>query len=69
MVAMNTAHKKQKYSPIRICPNCFREYTMGIDGTTAGCDRCEGIIRLPNGMIDYSASSPEVFVRKLERPS
>lgn len=49
----------------RTCPHCFKEYTMGVNGTVNGCDICEGIVRFPNGMIDYSASSPEVFVKQV----
>lgn len=48
----------------RTCPHCLQLYTMGINGTVEGCDTCEGIVRFPNGMIDYSASSPEVFIKQ-----
>lgn len=48
----------------RTCEHCLKTYTLGIDGTVNGCDRCEGIVRLPNGMIDYSASSPEVLIKQ-----
>lgn len=51
----------------RTCPHCLKEYTMGINGTVDGCDECEGIVRLPNGMIDYSASSPEVFIQEMTK--
>lgn len=47
---------------LKTCPHCLKEYTLGINGVNNGCDECEGIIRLPNGMIDYSASSPEIFI-------
>ena len=47
----------------RTCPNCLSEYTLGKTGTVAGCDRCEGIVRLSNGMIDEQASKPETYVK------
>jgi len=43
------------------CPGCRKQYTLGINGVDNGCDECEGITRLPNGMIDYAASTTEVF--------
>jgi len=46
----------------KTCPHCSKEYTLGIDGVAGGCDRCEGIVRLPNGMIDYDATYSENFV-------
>lgn len=58
--------KPLKVGYTRICPHCLKEYMMGIDGTIHGCDRCEGIVRLPNGMIDWYASSPEVFAKREE---
>lgn len=33
------------------CPSCSDEYTLGVNGTINGCDRCEGITRNP---IDHS---------------
>ena len=51
----------------RTCPNCLRDYTLGIDGVAAGCDRCEGIVRMPNGMIDYSSTTLEVFIREVKQ--
>lgn len=33
------------------CPYCLGEYSLGIDGTVDGCDRCMGIVRDRNGMI------------------
>lgn len=53
----------------RTCKHCLKEYTLGIDGVDSGCDECEGIVRLPNGMIDYSASSPEQFIFKQDEQS
>ena len=52
-------------SRTRVCPSCLAEYELGITGTVDGCDRCEGIVRLPNGMIDYSASTQQVFITKV----
>lgn len=46
------------------CPHCLAEYELGLTGTVNGCDKCEGIVRLPSGMIDYKASSPEMFVHQ-----
>ena len=45
------------------CPNCLTNYFLGVNGTVTGCDRCEGIVRMSNGMIDERASSPEIFIR------
>lgn len=50
----------------RTCPHCLKEFVVGINGVVNGCDQCEGIVRLPNGMIDHSASSPEVFIKKMD---
>ena len=50
----------------RICQHCLAEYDLGVSGTMNGCDRCEGVVRLPNGMIDEEASSPEIFIRKAQ---
>lgn len=50
---------------IRTCPHCLQDYTLGINGVADGCDTCEGIVRLPNGMIDYDAmNNGEQFVRR-----
>lgn len=46
----------------RTCPHCLHEYTLGIDGVETGCDSCEGIVRFPNGMIDYTAMNMETFI-------
>jgi len=51
---------------VKTCPHCLIEYDLDINGTMSGCDRCEGIVRLPNGMIDEEASSPEIFIRKAQ---
>lgn len=53
----------------RTCKHCLKEYTLGVDGVQAGCDECEGIVRLPNGMIDYFASSAEIFIRMAGKTS
>jgi len=50
----------------RICPHCHSEYALGITGVDSGCDECEGIIRLSNGMIDYEAMNSEALIRKME---
>lgn len=34
---------------IEICPQCKREYRLGYDGVTDGCDRCQGIQRDRDG--------------------
>ena len=49
----------------RVCPHCHQEYALGITGVDSGCDECEGIIRLPNGMIDYEAMNGDTFVRTM----
>lgn len=48
----------------KTCPHCLKEYTLGIDGVASGCDRCEGIVRLSNGMIDYDATYSETFIEE-----
>lgn len=58
----NTIKKVIGIFKLRTCPHCLKEYTLGINGISGGCDECEGIVRLPNGMIDQSASSPEQFI-------
>lgn len=59
-----TLYQHPQINRTRICTSCLSEYELGLTGTVNGCDRCDGIIRLPNGMIDYSASSPEIFIVK-----
>ena len=49
---------------IRTCKHCLGEYELGINGTVDGCDRCDGIIRLPNGMIDMTAYT-EIFIHEV----
>ena len=58
-----TISKLEQMLKQRTCPNCLNEYTLGKTGTVAGCDKCEGIVRLPNGMIDEQASKPETYVQ------
>lgn len=38
---------------LMICPQCLKEYTLGINGVYNGCDECEGITRNSKGMIIY----------------
>lgn len=50
------------------CPSCKDTYTLGVNGTVHGCDRCEGVIRNP---VDHSIIDDpfgEVF-KDEERPS
>ncbi len=39
------------------CPHCLRTYLMGYNGTINGCDECEGIVRNPDGTINYYEST------------
>lgn len=37
-----------------ICPMCEKEYTLGVNGTVDGCDRCLHVVRnaIDNTVID-----------------
>lgn len=59
---MYTSTQHPNITRTMICPHCLQEYELGLTGTVNGCDKCEGIVRLPSGMIDYKASSPEMFI-------
>jgi len=61
-----SVNKLVKHFVVRTCPHCLKDYSLGFDGVETGCDNCEGIVRLSNGMIDYGASSPEAFITKGE---
>jgi hypothetical protein len=54
-------NKLVKKFVVRTCPHCLSEYTLGVDGVETGCDSCEGVVRLSNGMIDYGAMNMETF--------
>lgn len=56
-----TLYQHPQINRTRICPHCLHEYELGLTGTVNGCDRCEGIVRLANGMIDMSAYT-ETFI-------
>ena len=58
-----TMNKLERMLKQRTCPTCLSEYILGQTGVVAGCDKCEGIVRLPNGMIDKQASKPETYVQ------
>lgn len=32
-------------SVIYVCPCCDKRYTLGVDGTIEGCDKCMTVIR------------------------
>ena len=36
-------------APKAICPKCQHEYTLGVNGTVDGCDRCTHTTRAING--------------------
>lgn len=52
---------------MRTCPHCFKEYILGVDGITNGCDQCEGIVRNPlDGSIINDNFTAEIFIREVK---
>jgi hypothetical protein len=41
------------------CPTCKQEYELGVAGTTAGCDVCQGIVRASNGFVIFPKETSE----------
>lgn len=40
-----------QYAPKMECPICQKEFTLGVNGTTDGCDGCTGTVRATNGFV------------------
>ena len=66
MLTQDDVRKLAKKLTAKTCPHCMKDYTLGIDGVQSGCDSCEGIVRLPNGMIDYDATYSETFIHEAD---
>jgi hypothetical protein len=48
-----------------ICPYCFNEYTLGVNGVYDGCDTCRGITRNSQGMIVYGLPSEDALIKRM----
>ena len=61
----NEKGKKHGHNKLKtmICSECLAEYTLGVDGTVLGCDRCQGITRNAKGMIIPDPST-EIFIHE-----
>lgn len=45
--------RRAESAPKVECPKCHKEFTLGVNGTTDGCDVCTGTVRAANGYVLY----------------
>ena len=43
--------RRADQAPRMLCLTCLNEFTLGVDGTEDGCDRCTGAVRATNGFV------------------
>jgi hypothetical protein len=51
MSIFQTNNRRVDLAPRAECPLCHMEFTLGVDGTVDGCDRCLGVTRASNGYV------------------
>lgn len=41
----STSARNTAQAPTMECPKCHETYTLGVNGISTGCDKCEGVTR------------------------